>query len=93
VTTTLALDTDQAKTLGIWIIVGVLVVGVISALIIRAIVGKIIALLIVVGLAAYVYVERDNIQSAVKKCDATFFGVHLTPSNPDLKQKCQDIGK
>ncbi|MGI8881715.1 MAG: hypothetical protein ACR2KJ_14665 [Jatrophihabitans sp.] len=86
-----ALDTSQAKTLGIGVIIALLVVGAIISALITAIVARIVVLVVVVALAVVVWTQRADIESAAKKCDATFFGVHLTPSNAELKKKCQEV--
>jgi flagellar motor component MotA len=91
--TDVALDTDQAKTIGIVVIVGLVVIGAVLSLIISAIVGRLLTIVVVVGLAVLVWSQRADISSAAKKCDATFFGVHLTPSNPDVKARCQNLSK
>lgn len=88
-----ALTTGQAKTVGIWAIVGLVVIGVVLSLIISAIIGRLIVAAVVIALAAFVWTERDAISGAAKKCDATFFGVHLTPSNPTLKQTCAQVSR
>jgi hypothetical protein len=91
VNTPQAFDTDQAKALGIGIVIAVIVIGLIAALLVRAIVGRIIALVVMVAIAALVWTQRASIEAAAKKCDATFFGIHLTPSDSQLKQKCQEL--
>jgi hypothetical protein len=89
--TVLALDTDQAKTMGIVVIAAIVIIGFVIGAIISAIVGRLIVLVVVVALGIFVYTQRAEIQDAAKKCDASFFGIHLTPSDPDLKAKCQDV--
>ncbi len=86
-----ALDTSQAKTLGIGVIVALLVIGAIISALVTAILARIVVLVVVVVLAVVVWTQRADIESAAKKCDAKFFGVHLTPSNADLKKKCQNV--
>lgn len=86
----IALDTDQAKLLGIGIIVAVLLIGFIISAVLTAIVGRIIVILIMVALAAVVYTQRAQIKESVNDCDVSFFGVHLTPSDPDVRQACAD---
>jgi uncharacterized membrane protein YfcA len=88
-----ALSTDQAKNLAIILVVGVIVLG----LLISYIVGRLLARLVVLVVAAVVVVvlftQRGAIQSAARRCEATFFGVHLTPSDPGLKQRCQQLSR
>lgn len=63
----LALSTETAKQYGIYAIIGVLVVGVLSAFVVRKVVGKIISLIITVALAATLYGQRTSIDDCVKK--------------------------
>ena len=86
----IALDTDQAKVLGIGIIVAVLVIGFIISALITAIVGRIVVILVVVALVVVVYTQRAQIKQSTSDCDVTFFGVHLTPSDDDVRQACAD---
>jgi hypothetical protein len=87
----MALDTDQAKTLGIGIVVALLVAAVLINLVVAKVITRIIVLVVFVALAAVVWTQRGNIQSAAKNCDATFLGVHLTPSDPTLKAHCEQV--
>lgn len=88
-----ALDTGQAATIGIVVIVAIVLVGMVVSAIITAIVGRIVVLAVVVLLAAFVWTQRASISSAAKKCDATFLGIHLTPSNANLKRHCQHLSR
>jgi flagellar motor component MotA len=88
-----ALDTDQAKTIGVVVILVVMIAGFVISAIITAIIGRIVVIVVVALLAGFVWTQRAQISSAAKKCDATFLGINLTPSNPTLKQHCQDISR
>jgi hypothetical protein len=88
--TELALSTDQAKVAGIGVIVALLVIGLIVMLVIRAIVGKIIVAVLAIGLAVLVYTQRAQIKDATSDCHVSFFGINLTPSDPQVKQFCAD---
>ncbi len=88
-----ALDTDQAKTVGVVVIVAVVLIGFVISAIITAIVSRIIVILVVVLLAGLVWTQRASISSSAKNCDPTFLGIHLTPSNPTIRQHCQDISR
>jgi flagellar motor component MotA len=88
-----ALDTDQAKTIGIVVIIAVVLIGAVVSAIITALIGRIVVIVVVLLIAAFVWTQRSSISSAAKNCDASFFGIHLTPSNPTLKQHCQDISR
>ena len=89
-----ALTVDGAKNLAIGIAVVVLVAGVLITAVISAIIGRIITLVVAVVLAVVVYTQRSSIENdaknAAKRCDVSFFGVHLTPSNAQVKQACQN---
>lgn len=86
----IALDTDQAKLLGVGIIVAVVIIGIILGAIITALIGRVIIAAVVIGLAVWAYAERAQIHDSIRDCDVTFFGVHLTPSDDDVRQACQD---
>ena len=86
-----ALETGQAETIGIFVIIGLVIAGAVISAIITAIIGRIVVIVVVLLLAGFVWTQRSDISSAAKKCDATFLGVHLTPSNATLKQHCQNI--
>ena len=88
-----ALDTGQAETIGIVVIVAMVLVGIVVSAIITAIVGRLVVLAVVVLLVAFVWTQRASIASAAKKCDATFLGIHLTPGNAELKRHCQGRGR
>jgi hypothetical protein len=88
-----ALDTDQAKSIAIAVIVALVVVGAIISAIVTAIIGRIITFVIVIALVAFVWTQRASIESAAKRCDASFVGIHLTPSNPTIKQHCQQLSR
>lgn len=88
--TAVALDTRQAETIGVLAIVGLVVLGAVVSAVVTAIVGRILVLIVALVLAGVVWSQRASIESAAKRCDATFFGVHLTPSNATLRQKCRN---
>ena len=70
----LAFSTDTAKQFGLYAIVGVGVVGVLSALVVRKVVGKIISLVITVALAATLWGQRTAIDDCVTKLKASAAG-------------------
>ena len=79
----LDIETDNTVSL---IVVGVLILlAILSAVVIKAIVGKLIALVIILGLAVVVWVQRDNLTSCVQDCQCTFFGVEV-----EIPQQVQD---
>lgn len=75
-----ALQSDQIGKIGVGIIVALVVIGLLLSMIITKIVGRIIILVVVVALAAWVWQQRTDIQNKVKKCDLnmTFFGKTVT---------------
>jgi len=88
---TLALDTEQAKTLAVVVVIGLIVLAVLLNAVITAIVGRIVVIVVALVLAGVVWSQRADIESAAKKCDATFLGVHLTPGNDTLKRRCRSV--
>jgi hypothetical protein len=88
-----AFSTDQAKGVAIAVIVVVAVAGALLSFVVTKITGRLIVAAVVVGLAIFVWTQRADIESAARKCDAKFFGIHLTPSNKTIRQHCQQIGR
>ena len=86
-----ALDTNQAQNVGVATIVVVIVVGLLLAVFITKLVVRAIIVVVMVVLALLAYQQRDQLKSAAKKCDATFFGIHVQPHDPKIKQQCQKI--
>jgi hypothetical protein len=89
----LAFSTEQAKTVAIFAIAVVILGGVLFSFVFTKLTGRLILAVIVVGLGIAVWTQRSAIDDNAKKCDATFFGVHLTPSNKQLKQHCEQIAR
>lgn len=70
----MTLDLNTVKTVSI-IVIGVLVlIAILAATIIRKILTKVIAIVIVLGLAVAVYWQRDELSNCVQNCQCTFFG-------------------
>ncbi|HEY2044472.1 MAG TPA: hypothetical protein VGH11_17485 [Jatrophihabitans sp.] len=92
-----ALDTSQVKNLSIVAIVAVLVIGVIISWLVTKIVTRIIAIVLAVVLAFALYSQRatvvDKLDKAAKNCDVTFFGVHVQPSNSNVKAACNQLAE
>ncbi|SOD71598.1 hypothetical protein SAMN05892883_1097 [Jatrophihabitans sp. GAS493] len=86
-----ALDTSQAQKLGIGVIVGVILLGLLLSFVVTAVVGRIIILALVVGAGLFIWHQREDIAAAARKCDATFLGVHLTPTDPQIKAQCVKV--
>lgn len=92
-----ALDTSQVKNLGLGAIVVVVVVGLLLAYFVTRIVTKLIVLVVVVVIGFALYSQRSQVLDAIdkqaKKCDVTFFGVHVQPSDAAIKQACAEVAK
>lgn len=88
---TAAFSTDQAKAVGIFAIIVIIVAGVLVSFVFTKLTGRLIVAAIVVGLGIFVWTQRGAIDTDAKKCDATFVGIHLTPSNKALRQHCEEL--
>jgi len=88
---TQALSTDQAKNLAIVLVVGVIVLGALIGWIVGRLLARLVVIVVAAVLVVVLFTQRGAIQSAARRCEATFFGVHLTPSDPTLKQRCQQL--
>jgi hypothetical protein len=86
-----ALTTDQAKNLAIVLVVGVIVLGVLIGWVVGRLLARLVVVVVAAVLLVVLFTQRGAIQSAARRCEATFFGVHLTPSDPTLKQTCQQL--
>jgi len=79
--TAVALNSDNITKIGIVIIVALVVIGALLSIVITALVGRLIILVLVVGLAIFVWQQRTHVKDEVNKnkCNlhATFFGFHL----------------
>ena len=81
------MDFETAKTLGL-VLLGVLLVGgVLLALLIRAIVGKVVLLVLAVAAAGFVFSQRVALSDAVCSAQPTFLGVSVNVS-PQLRAQC-----
>jgi hypothetical protein len=96
----LAFTTDTAKQFGLYAIGAVLVLGILSAIVVRKVVGKIISLVVTLGLVATLWGQRSAIKDCVDKAkvqapnavvgtpaDVTcsFFGTDVRVPLKDLK--------
>lgn len=84
----LGLDVETIKTVSL-IVIGVLILlAVLSAVVIKAIVGKLIALVVIIALAVAVWVQRDNLTNCVQSCQCTFFGFEVEIPQQVKDQYC-----
>jgi hypothetical protein len=67
-----ALTTDNIKVIALIAIVAFLVIGVVSSLVIKAIAGRILALLVMVALVVLVWTQRASISDCTKKAKANY---------------------
>lgn len=84
-----ALNSDQIGKIAIGAIVAIVVVGLLLGMIVSAIVGRLIILVVVVGLGVYIWQQRVTIENHVKDCNThmSFFGYHVDlPA--DVAQQC-----
>jgi hypothetical protein len=95
-TEVLALETDQVKSAGAVAIVAVVVVGLLLARLVTKLVTRVIVVVVALALSVLIYQQRarveDQARKAVKQCEISFFGIHVRPSNADVKQACKRVG-
>jgi FlaA1/EpsC-like NDP-sugar epimerase len=82
-----ALNANDITKIGVGVIVILVVLGLLLGLIITALIGRVILAVVVIVLAVIVWQQRTSIQHRIdqRKCDFSFFGVHLDP--PDSLTK------
>ena len=92
-----ALDTSQVKNLSVVAIVAVVVVGLLIAWFVSKVVTRVIVLALTLVLGFAFYNQRakvvDEANKIAKRCDATFFGIHVQPTDPNIKKACELAGK
>jgi uncharacterized membrane protein len=92
-----ALDSSQVQNLSLGSIGVIILVGLLLAWLVTKLVVKVLVLVVVVVLAVAIYQQRDRVSAAVtdagKRCEATFFGVHVQPDDPTIRKACEKAGK
>jgi uncharacterized membrane protein len=92
-----ALDSSQVQNLGLGAIVVIVLLGLLLARLVTKMITRVIVLVLAVVLAVVVYQQRDRVADAVadagKRCEATFFGVHVQPDDPTIRKACEQAGK
>jgi hypothetical protein len=85
-----ALQSDQIGKIGVGVIIGLVVIGLLLSMIITKLIGRLIILIVVVALGAFVWQQRSSVLDNVcKKQDLTFAGVHVkVPA--DVQAHCKD---
>jgi hypothetical protein len=80
----MTMDLNTVNTVSI-IVIGVLVLlAILAAAIFSKIITKLIAVVIVLGLAVAVYWQRDELTGCVQDCQCTFFGQEVEIPQNDL---------
>jgi protein-S-isoprenylcysteine O-methyltransferase Ste14 len=89
-----ALDLETVRNVALLIVVVVVVLAVVGAFIVKAIIGKIVSIVVFGGLAVLVWSQRQSLQDcadrvgdtlaagAVDDTTCTFFGRDVTVSSP-----------
>lgn len=83
------MDLNTVKTVGMWALIGIAVIGILLAILIKKIVGKIISLVLAAVLVFFCWQQRDKVTSAAEnlKGDActtvndnmpSFFGIDVS---------------
>ncbi len=92
-----ALDSNQVQNLGLGAIVVIVLLGLLIARLVTKMITRVIVLVLAVVLAVVVYQQRDRVSNAIsdagKRCEATFFGIHVQPDDPTIRKACERAGK
>jgi hypothetical protein len=92
-----ALDSNQVQNVGLGAIVVIVLLGLLLARLVTKLITRVVVLVVAVVLAVVVYQQRDRVSNAVsdagKRCEATFFGVHVQPDDPVARKACEQAGK
>ena len=92
-----ALDSSQVQNVGLGAIVVIVLRGLLLARMVTKMITRVIVLVVAVVLAVVIYQQRDRVASAVadagKRCDATFFGIHVNPDDPVVRKACEQASK
>ncbi|HEY0166387.1 MAG TPA: hypothetical protein VGB75_05025 [Jatrophihabitans sp.] len=96
-TTVGALDSSQVQNVGLGAIVVIVLLGLLLARMVTKMITRVVVLLVAVVLAVVIYQQRDRVATAVadagKRCEATFFGVHVQPDDPTVRKACDQAAK
>ena len=84
------MDLETAKTTGVVLLVVLFVGGVLLAMLIRKIVGKVVVLVIALVAAGFVYAQRSNLSDQLCQARGDFLGVSVSiPA--DVRAGCTRI--
>lgn len=81
------MDFQTAKTIGLVLLGVLLVAGVLLSLLIRAVVGKVLVLVVALAAAGFVFSQRVALSDAVCSAQPSFLGATVNVS-PDLRAQC-----
>jgi hypothetical protein len=88
----LSLTEDQVKSLPLVAIAGVILIGLVLIKLVTSMIMRVVFLVIMVAVAPTLWAQRgkalDQLDKVSKKCDATFFGIHVDSSDPNVKKLC-----
>lgn len=85
-----ALQSDQIGKIGVGVIIGLVVIGLLLSMIITKLIGRLIILIVVVALGAFVWQQRSSVLDNVcHKKDLTFAGFHVNVP-ADVQAHCND---
>lgn len=85
------MDFETARTAGL-VLLGVLLVGgVLLTLVVRAVVGKVVVLVVAVAAAGFVYSQRSALSAAVCQADTPSFLGLSVDIPPDVRARCDRI--
>jgi hypothetical protein len=92
-----ALDSSQVQNVGLGAIVVIVLLGLLLARLVTKMFLRVIVLVVAIALAVVVYQQRGRVADAVadtgKRCEATFFGIHVQPDDPTVRKACEQAGK
>jgi hypothetical protein len=88
-----ALDVGGVRNIGTGALIALVVVGLLLILVIKSLVGRIVIVVVVLALGAYVWQQRLTIEHRLTKdkcqLSTTFFGVHVR-APADVVQACRN---
>lgn len=76
--TSIALDVGQVKTIAIGLIIALAVAAVLVGMLVRAVIGKVLTVGVLLALAVVVWTQRASLNDCATKRDCTFFGYHVS---------------
>ena len=88
-----AIDSSEVQNVGLGAIVVIILLALMQARLVTMMITEVVVLLVAVVLAVAIYQQRDRVATAIsdagKRCEATFFGMHVEPDNPTVRKACE----